>query len=191
MDNPTIRESIELSISSFRDHPEPKPSYTEYILRRNSKENESPEITAFWKVRLKLVELLQSGLNYDVVGALGLIEQRKGLLLAELVILYGRVLHIRDLLIVQLLRHEEALRLLAHDLKDFQGAETYCYSGGSFVETTKSEEARAALQMELFPRLLGEYLRLESMSDRVTQTVNLLDRWGRFFDVKMVFNIFY
>lgn len=77
--------------------------------------------------------------------------------------------------------------MLVHDLKDFQGAETYCYSGGTFIESTKSKVDHAALQRELFRRLLGEYLRLESTSDRVTQTVNLLDRWGRFFDIKMVF----
>jgi vacuolar protein sorting-associated protein 3 len=82
-------------------------------------------------------------------------------------------------------RHEEALHLLAHDLKDFQGAETYCYSGGTF-ETVKSLDDHAALQRNLFTRLLGEYLRLDDMSDRISQTVNLLDRWGRFFDVKMV-----
>ena len=76
--------------------------------------------------------------------------------------------------------------MLAHDLKDFQGAETYCYSGGTFIESTKSKVDHAALQRDLFRRLLGEYLRLESMNDQVTQTVNLLDRWGRFFDIKMV-----
>jgi vacuolar protein sorting-associated protein 3 len=70
-------------------------------------------------------------------------------------------------------------------LKDFQGAETYCYSGGTF-ETVKSHDDHAALQRDLFTRLLGEYLRLDDMSDRISQTVNLLDRWGRFFDVKMV-----
>jgi len=85
-----------------------------------------------------------------------------------------------------LFRHEEALRLLANDLKDYQGAETYCYSGGTFIETTKTKDEYAALQRELFPQLLANYLRLESMADRVTQTVNLLDRWGRFFDVKLV-----
>lgn len=84
------------------------------------------------------------------------------------------------------MRHEEALRLLAHGLKDFQGAETYCYSGGTFIETSKTKNDRTALQRDLFPQLLANYLRLESMSDRVTQTVNLLDRWGRFFDVKLV-----
>jgi hypothetical protein len=76
--------------------------------------------------------------------------------------------------------------LLVHDLKDFQGAETYCYSGGTFIQSTKSKVDHAALQQELFPRLLGEYLGLEDMNDRVTQTVNLLDRWGRFYDIKMV-----
>jgi vacuolar protein sorting-associated protein 3 len=85
-----------------------------------------------------------------------------------------------------LFRHEEALRLLVHDLKDYQGAETYCYSGGTFIETTKTKDDHAALQRELFPQLLANYLRLESMTDRVTQTFNLLDRWGRFFDVKLV-----
>ena len=43
------------------------------------------------KIRVKLVELLQSDLNYDAPKALERIEQRKELLLAELVILYGRV----------------------------------------------------------------------------------------------------
>jgi vacuolar protein sorting-associated protein 3 len=85
-------------------------------------------------------------------------------------------------------RHEEALHLLAHDLKDFQGAETYCYSGGTF-ETVKSLDDHAALQRDLFTRLLGEYLRLNDVSDRISQTVNLLDRWGRFFDVKMVISL--
>jgi len=97
MDNAEIRESVELSISSFRDHPEPKPAYTEYILRRKPTENESADAITFWKIRLKLVELLQSGLNYDVPTALARIEQRKDLLLAELVILYGRVCSFQDL----------------------------------------------------------------------------------------------
>ena len=74
-----------------------------------------------------------------------------------------------------------------HDLKDFQGAETYCYSGGTFVELSKPQAEHEALQQKLFGRLLGEYLRIEDMNERVGQTVNLLDRWGRFFDVKMVF----
>ena len=91
LDDPAIRESVEASISSFREHTEPKPAYTEYILRRKPLDNESEETTKFWKVRLKLVELLQSGLNYDAVTALERIEKRKDLLLAELVLLYGRV----------------------------------------------------------------------------------------------------
>jgi vacuolar protein sorting-associated protein 3 len=87
---------------------------------------------------------------------------------------------------LQLFRHDEALRLLAHDLKDFQGAETYCYSGGSFIEVRKGMDEHDTLQRDLFPRLLAEYLRLDNMNDKIAQTVNLLDRWGRFFDVRMV-----
>jgi hypothetical protein len=50
------------------------------------------KIAQFWKVRIKLVDLLQGGLHYDSAYALERIEQRKDLLLAELVILYGRVI---------------------------------------------------------------------------------------------------
>jgi hypothetical protein len=91
MDDVTIRESVEASISSFRVHPEPKPAYTEYILQRQVRQDDTPETAAFWKMRLKLVDLLQSGLNYDAITALERIANRKDLLLAELVILYGRV----------------------------------------------------------------------------------------------------
>jgi hypothetical protein len=91
LDDVAIRESVQASITSFRVHPEPKPAYTEYILRRQPPQTESPETAAFWKMRLKLVDLLQSGLNYDAVTALERIENQKDLLLAELVILYGRV----------------------------------------------------------------------------------------------------
>lgn len=93
LDNELIRESVRVSVSSFRSYPEPKPAYTEYILRRQPADDESIEIQAFWKVRMKLVELLQSGLNYDPAIALDRVETRKDLLLAELVILYGRVSH--------------------------------------------------------------------------------------------------
>lgn len=91
MDKETIRESVRSSISSFRALPEPKPAYTEYILRRQAQENEPTETTTFWRVRLKLVELLQSNLSYDIPAMLERIETQRGLLLAELVILYGRV----------------------------------------------------------------------------------------------------
>lgn len=178
LDHPTIRESVEQSISSFRSLPAPKQAYTEYLLERKPPSDEPARTAIFWKIRLKLIELLQSGLIYDAATALERIEKRKDILLAELVVLYGR-LH----------RHDEALQLLVHDLKDFQGAETYCYSGGTFVDSAKSKDARLALQQELFPRLLSEYLRLDTKDDRISQTVSLLDRWGQFFDVELVLKI--
>ena len=87
---------------------------------------------------------------------------------------------------MQLYRHEEALKLLVHDLRDFQGAETYCYSGGTFIEYPKLKTEYDDLRPELFPRLLGEYLGLEDADERVNQTVILLDRWAQFFDARMV-----
>jgi hypothetical protein len=90
LDQAAIRSSVETSISQFRALPEPKPAYTEYILNRST--DEMGKIAQFWKVRIKLVDLLQGGLHYDSAYALERIEQRKDLLLAELVILYGRVI---------------------------------------------------------------------------------------------------
>ena len=91
LDDVAVRESVEASITSFRDHPEPKPAYTETILNRVPSDNEDAKVTGFWKMRLKLVDLLQSRLTYDAISTLNQIEKRKDLLLAELVILYGRV----------------------------------------------------------------------------------------------------
>jgi len=91
LDLESIRESVLVSISDFKVYPEPKPAYTEFILNRNPRRNEPSNITSFWNTRLKLVELLQSGLKYDAMAALERIETQKELLLAELVILYGRV----------------------------------------------------------------------------------------------------
>jgi hypothetical protein len=100
LDDPAVQDSVKTSISAFRVHPEPKPAYTEYILRRKAPHDEPLETAKFWKTRLKLVDLLQSGLNYDAVTALERIEYRKDLLLAELVILYGRVGHLQYLMVV-------------------------------------------------------------------------------------------
>jgi hypothetical protein len=91
LDDATVRETVEASITAFRNHPEPKPAYTETILNRLPSDNENAGIAVFWKMRSKLVDLLQSKLTYDAVSTLDQIAKRKDLLLAELVILYGRV----------------------------------------------------------------------------------------------------
>ena len=98
LDLESIRESVLGTISEFRVHPEPKPAYTEFIIHRKPQESEGMDISSFWSTRLKLVELLQSSLNYDAAAALERIEAGKDLLLAELVILYGRVMNPSDLL---------------------------------------------------------------------------------------------
>jgi hypothetical protein len=91
LDSSDIRRSVERSILDFKIHPEPKPAYTDFILHRNPQNNESAETTAFWNTRLRLVNLLQSGLEFDASSILERIEPRRDLLLAEFVILYGRV----------------------------------------------------------------------------------------------------
>jgi hypothetical protein len=85
-----------------------------------------------------------------------------------------------------LYRREEPLKLPSRS-QGFQGAETYCYSGGAVVEYPKLRRAYDDLQPVLFRRLLGEYLRLENLDERVSHTAILLDQWARFFDVRMAF----
>ncbi|KAJ8655866.1 hypothetical protein O0I10_008530 [Lichtheimia ornata] len=73
--------------------------------------------------RLLLIRLLQRSELYDPGALLEAIE-KAGPLDIEKVIVYGRMK-----------RHEDALRILIHDLGDFVGAETYCVTKGQSTGT--------------------------------------------------------
>ncbi|KAI9323410.1 hypothetical protein BX666DRAFT_1847484 [Dichotomocladium elegans] len=70
------------------------------------------------RARISLIRLLQRSPLYDPKT---LLEEmaKAGVLDIEMAIVYGRMK-----------RHEEALRILIHDLGDFVGAETYCVTNG-------------------------------------------------------------
>ncbi|KAI9491306.1 hypothetical protein BDB00DRAFT_883883 [Zychaea mexicana] len=68
--------------------------------------------------RLLLIRLLQQSSQYDPPTLFQAISEA-GPLNIERVIIYGRMKE-----------HEEALRILIHELEDFVGAETYCVTNG-------------------------------------------------------------
>lgn len=119
------------------------------------------------------------------------------LLVPEIIILDGRER-----------RHEDALRLLVHGLGDYDTAVAYCLRGGSSIyaplgvgslsssTTTSSSSSKQQpqrrdsfmppdrdTQARLFHSLLGEFLSLRDVSDRVEQTAALLEGFGAWFDV--------
>jgi hypothetical protein len=95
-----------------------------------------------------------------------------------MVILYGRDA-----------RHAQALKLLTHELKDFDTAINYCLFGGLSPFRTSNVISNREEQSELFAILLDEFLKLEDMSERVQQTGALLENFGGWLDVTHVLSV--
>ena len=91
--------------------------------------------------------------------------------------------------------HSQALRLLIHGLGDYDTAINYCLLGGSSIyhprsgpiprENLPSREEQAVL----FGHVLSESLRIEDGTDRLEQTCNLLERFGRWYDIRQVLDV--
>ena len=88
--------------------------------------------------------------------------------------------------------HEEALKLLTHNLGDFDTAIRYCLLGGlSLFHTRGTSVSQDELpskeeQSRLLRLLLLESLRIEDQSDRFERTEELLERFGSWFDASEV-----
>ncbi|OLL25110.1 Transforming growth factor-beta receptor-associated protein 1 [Neolecta irregularis DAH-3] len=173
-----VRANIEATVDHFRRMPFTKPSYIEYLSTLTPSTN--PKIHEFTNTRVGLLNLLQGVFDYDTEAVLKRVQREQYFLLAELIILYGR-----------LNRHAEAIRLLSHDLKDFEGAEAYCLNGGttisSFLRNDRIDVEKT--REDLFSLLLVDYLSLPQYEDRLVQTCRILDRWGTCLDVNMVLEV--
>ncbi|KAI5924644.1 hypothetical protein F4810DRAFT_110504 [Camillea tinctor] len=185
------RDVVMSTYEAYRALQPPKPTYRQFLT-----DNAPPNDEA-WHSRLRLLQLLGGNHNYETAmirdRIASLNSTKEDLLVPETIILDGRER-----------KHENALRLLVHRLGDYDTAVAYCFRGGASIysiyqspsqqpppspEAHKSSKRRESnpptqdQQARLFRALLGEFLQLEDVSDRVEQTGLLLERFGSWFDV--------
>lgn len=175
------QELLAQSYESYRALYPPKPTYRQFII-----DNAVP--VAWWHDRLRLLELLGGShgadFSYDVASILSRIEPFEQDLVPESIILDGRQG-----------RHQQALRLLTHGLGDYHTAINYCLLGGAsiFYPTSRAisptEAPTNEEQAVLFGFLLGEFLRIEDVNNRLERTSELLERFGSWYDVSDVLGL--
>jgi hypothetical protein len=161
--------------TAYRALQAPKPSYRQFLTEN------APEDDEVWQSRLRLLQLLSGTHDYDGPAIRESIEELpEELLVPEIIILDGRER-----------RHEDAIRLLVHKLGDYDTAVAYCLRGGSSIYTSSSRGRSDSMpthetQARLFRAVLGEFLTIHDISDRVEQTGALLERFGGWFELDEV-----
>ncbi|KAK4191395.1 hypothetical protein QBC35DRAFT_401586 [Podospora australis] len=194
------RDMVTASYEAYRALRPPKPTYIRFL------SDNAPPNDEVWQSRLRLLQLLSGGHDYDAAairqrlddfaaGLGGAPPQQNGhsgevngfnisrqqLLVPEAIILAGRAR-----------KHESAIRLLVHRLGDYDTALSYCLRGGAALSPAGARRRRDSdsslpptweEQQQLFRVLLGEFLGLDDPEERVEQTGNLLERFGGWFDV--------
>lgn len=178
--NEAARSIVHTSYEAYRAMRPPKPSYSNFAA------DNAPD-AEWWRNRLRLLQLLGgshgAASKYDVAAVLERVSPHEKELVPEMIILDGRQG-----------RHKEALRLLTHGLGDFDTAVSYCALGGASLYGAISDPAlnrprpSRKEQVELFSYLLEEFIRIEDMSDRISQTSELLTRFAGWFDIGHVRN---
>lgn len=176
--SPSARERLRDSYESYRALTTPKPTYREFIIDNSPPSFESDGQSDWWRSRLRFLELLGGGGNYDIPKVLARLNKFRDVLVPEMVILYGKEA-----------RHEDAIQLLTHGLKDFDTAINYCLFGGLSVFQTRRIITDREEQKVLFAVLLGEFLKLEDYSERLEQTKVLLERFGGWLDLVHVLEV--
>ncbi|KOS17254.1 Transforming growth factor-beta receptor-associated protein 1 [Escovopsis weberi] len=171
LQSPASRERVLGAYDAYRALQAPKPTYRHFLAENAADDDEA------WQSRLRLLQLLGGAHGYDgaaIRERLSSLEE--DLLVPESIILSGRER-----------KHEDALRLLVHKLGDYDTAVAYCLRGGASIYAPASGHAHAAFrpdeQRRLFLVVLGEFLVIDDVSDRVQQTGALLERFGGWFEV--------
>lgn len=172
----TSRDIVIATYEAYRALQPPKPTY-HHFLRDNA-----PEDNEIWHSRLRLLQLLGGTHDYDAEGIRDRIASLPSdLLVPETIILAGRA-H----------QHEDALRLLIHNLGDYDTAVSYCLRVGSGSDSGSApsvEAPSADEQRRLFHVVLRELLALDDVSDRIEQTGALLERFGGWFEIDEVLGL--
>ncbi|KAM0518285.1 hypothetical protein ACHAPS_007809 [Verticillium nonalfalfae] len=168
----TSREAFAATYDAYRALQAPKSTYRHFLTDNAPKDDE------VWQSRLRLLQLLGGTEDYDAATVRASIESLPGeLLVPEIIILDGRER-----------RHEDAIRLLVHKLGDYDTAVSYCLRGGSSIYTPLSRGRKDSMpthemQARLFRAVLGEFLTIADVSERVEQTGALLERFGGWFEI--------
>lgn len=187
LSNSSSREMITSSYEAYSALRPPKPTYVRFLT------DNAPPDDDIWQSRLRLLQLLGEGHDYDASAIWERIDTalsplfenndkssdanaQNQLLVPEAIILNGRAK-----------RHEDSLRLLVHRLGDYDTAVSYCLSGGASlsgpIAGRRDSIPTREVQTRLFRVLLSEFLSISDLSDRVEQTGALLERFGGWFDV--------
>lgn len=178
------KEILSKSYETYRALQSPKPTYRQFI-------TDNALSIPWWHDRLRLLELLGGShgadFSYDVENILARIEPFEQSLVPESIILDGRQG-----------RHHQALRLLIHGLGDYHTAISYCLLNGASIFYPASGPSSTAVihaaggedqQAVLFGCLLGEFLRIEDMDNRLERTSELLERFGSWYDLSEVLGL--
>jgi hypothetical protein len=174
--SPTVREAAEQTISGYRQMKIPKMPFPFFVFENRAED--FSEQRQFGDLRKKLIDRLQDDAPYDAQAVLDVVEKQGDILLAERSILYGRLGH-----------HAAALKILVHDLQDFNSAEVYSYHGGvslSSLRVGSQKQEIVEMRYKLFPMLLSECLSFTAPELRFSQSVALLNRWGNYMDFESV-----
>lgn len=173
------REVVMATYDTYRALRAPKPTYLHFLT------DNAPRDDDVWHSRLRLLQLLGGAHDYDAA----VIKARLAQLPEELLVPEAIILSGRDK------AHDVALRLLVHQLGDYDSAVSYCLRGGTSITSSYTTYAAAAssaassplpsvdTQRALFAVVLRELLALADASDRVEQTGALLERFGGWFEV--------
>lgn len=171
LESPASRDRVLAAYAAYRALQSPKPTYRHFLTEI------APEDDEVWQSRLRLLQLLGGPHEYDIAAIRERTDNLSGdLLVPETIIIAGRER-----------KHEDALRLLVHNLGDYDTAVSYCLRGGATIYSP-SQGRRASIpeveqQRRLFQVVLREFLSIDDVSDRVEQTSALLDRFSGWFDI--------
>lgn len=175
------RDAIMATYDAYRALSAPKPTYRHFLT-----DNAPPEDEVY-RSRLRLLQLLSGAHDYDALA----IKDRIAPLPADLLVPENIILSGRER------NHKDALRLLVHQLSDYDTAVAYCLRGGTSIDsfTTPASLRRADSlptideQRRLFHAVLHEFLHISDVSERIEQTGALLERFGGWFEIDDVLGL--
>lgn len=178
-----LQQYVEKTGSDYQKLRLPKTKFVEYLnglkMRQQQGGEDDETKMKFLQLRLELIELLETNVNYDASKLVELISPTySNLLLMELAIAYGR-----------LGVHETVLEILCHSLGDYNTALEYCQAGstvGLVFGDEKPESPDTEIQRDLFKALFLEFLKIKDEDTKVKITRRLLDQWGTKLDVQLV-----